>query len=242
MLEARKSALFEALFGAYTVRLLRRSFHRIHLAGGAGVEQRDRSLPLLFFGNHSSWWDALLPLFLSRRLFHLDSYAMMEERQLAAFPFFRRIGVFSVNRESPKDVARSIRYAQRALRGPGRALWMYPQGKLLPAGMRPLTFQRGIGHIIGETDRLLLVPFAVRYEFRGERYPEIFISIGAPFPAGGGSDGTDFMTDLEQRVTQLLDGMNEALARNELAAFDTVLVGRSSPGRRQEQPGAEAQP
>jgi 1-acyl-sn-glycerol-3-phosphate acyltransferase len=226
MLEARKSSAFEALFGAYTVRALRGAFHAVHLAGRAHLERRDPRASFLLLGNHSSWWDALLPLFLSRNVFGLDSYAMMEEKQLARFPFFRRIGVFSIKRENPKDVSRSLHYARSLLATPGTALWMYPQGALLPAHTRPLRFQRGVARLAGNTDGVLLIPFALHYAFRHERNPEVFISIGAGIPAAAHADGDAVVQLAEARVTALLDGILADLESGDLRAYETVLRGR----------------
>ena len=231
MLEAKKSPLFEALFGAYTVHALRRAFHAVHLTGREHLEERDPHASLLLLGNHSSWWDALLPLFLSRNVFGLDSYAMMEEKQLERFPFFRRIGVFSIKRENPKDVSRSLHYARSILARPGTALWMYPQGALLAPHTRPLRFQRGAARLVGSADRVLLTPFALHYAFRHEQQPEVFISIGAGISAADHADGETLVQLAEARVTALLDAMLADMVGGDLRAYETVLRGRRRSAR-----------
>ena len=82
MIAADKKKWFEFCFHRYNTRVLRKHFSKLHLAGIENVVSLDRSLPIVFFGNHSCWWDGLLEYFLAREAFHLDRYLIMEERQM----------------------------------------------------------------------------------------------------------------------------------------------------------------
>ncbi len=236
MIKAHKSRIFEALFDVYTTRLLKRSFHTIRLRADADLQRSIRSAPLVLCPNHSSWWDALLPLYLARHVFHIDSYAMMEEEQLRRYPFFRRIGVFSVDRGRGRDALRSLEYAAGLLNAPGRALWLYPQGELRPHAVRPLHFLRGVDLLASAVPDALFVPMAFTYEFRHEQRPEIFISAGAAIAP---SRGESLSAQLEQHVTALLDAMTQDLARSDIASFQHILQGRVSKGSRLAEARAE---
>jgi 1-acyl-sn-glycerol-3-phosphate acyltransferase len=143
-------------------------------------EKRERRVPVIFYSNHSSWWDGVVA-FLLWRAVAIDCYVMMEEKHLARLPLFRRAGAFSVDRESPRSAARSVNYAANLLREkPNRGVWIFPQGEILPNEARPLIFYHGISRLVEKTGECLTVPAAMRFEFLGEFKPQAFIKLGAP--------------------------------------------------------------
>jgi hypothetical protein len=240
MLEARKNRAFEAVFDVYLRRLLRRHFAALRVEGAERIAQRLHGNPIILYGNHGSWWDALLPYFLSRRILKLDAYAMMDERQLARHSFFRRLGVFSVDRENPRNALRSIEYAAEMLRGTRRALWMYPQGELVPgdAGLR--RFESGILRIIRDAAPVVAHPFAFRYEFRREQRPEAFVSIGTGIESGALNEKDEALAILETALAALMERQRSALSADELGGYRTALSGAVSRGGRNEEPGRGA--
>lgn len=180
MLEANKSQRFESVFAVYNRNLFRRRFAGLRVAGIENLKNRDKNLPLVLYANHSSWWDGLAAFEIGRAA-GLDHYLMMEERQLRQLFLFRLLGVFSVVRENPRDSVRSINYAVNLLKEkPNRAVWIFPQGEILPNDSRPLKFYRGIERIIEKTGNCLAAPVALRYEFLGDFKPTAFAKIGVP--------------------------------------------------------------
>ena len=100
MIEANKSAVFEAFFHIYNRWLIRRFFHQVLLTQEAyKPEQGKGSIYML---NHSSWWDSLMLFYLTKTVMNVDAVAMMEEEGLRRFPFFRKLGAFSINPASLK--------------------------------------------------------------------------------------------------------------------------------------------
>ena len=95
MLTAKKSAWFEKVFAIYCRHLFKRKFHAFRVLGFDLFGQIDKSLPLVIYCNHSSWWDGLVAFEISNRL-KMDSFVMMEEKQLKNLPLFRKLGAFSV--------------------------------------------------------------------------------------------------------------------------------------------------
>jgi chlorobactene lauroyltransferase len=229
MIAADKQGWFEFCFHRYNTRLLRRHFSKLHLAGIENVRSLDKSLPIIFFGNHSCWWDGLLEHFLAKEIFHLDLYLMMEEKQMVRYKFFRWAGAFSVNRDSPREAVASMRYAASLFTVPGRAVWMYPQGVMQPNDSRPLSFYQGLARITSIIGgKVQLVPFAHRYEFMMEQRPEAFTSIGRPLIVDGAIERRKLTAECESAVTRLLDELKGMITSNNLTMFSTVLTGMKS--------------
>lgn len=228
MIEADKNRVLEAVFARINMRMLRRQFHALHLRGNAHVDRLDRSVPIVFYGNHSNWWDGLIEFFLSREVFHLDSYLMMEEQQMARYRFFRFIGAFSVNRASAREAYVSVQYASTVLTRPHRALWIYPQSDMRPNDARPLGFYSGIGHIAAALGRVQCVPVARRYEFMNEQRPEVFSDVGEPTLVERAGNPKRIAAALEETLTRHLDRLRDDVVARHLDTFSTVLEGRSS--------------
>ncbi len=229
MIETRKSRIFEAVFRRYNQYLLKKHFNKIHLSGLEHMQSLDRSEPMIFYGNHCSWWDGLIEYFLATEVLHVDCHLMMEEKQMKRYRFFRKIGAFSVNRDSPREAVTSMRYAASLFDRPNRLLWIYPQGRILPADYRPLGFYSGVSRIVQMTGReVQVVPFVRRYEFLMQQRPEVFIAIGAPQKIKKMENSKALTVQLEDRLTRMLDDLRCRIAKQEFAGFYDVLVGRRS--------------
>jgi len=228
MIPARKRPYIEAVFSRLNRRMLRRHFHALHLSGLEQVARLDRTRPIVFFGNHSCWWDGLLEFYLSREVFGLDAYLMMEERQFVRYRFFRWIGAFSVKRESPRDAVRSLRYAASLFDRPDRAVWIYPQGIMRPNDARPLSFFTGAARLAQMVNNAQLVPVAHRYEFLAEQRPDLFTAVGAPLRPETGEGPQALTRRIESVATELLDGLRSCVIAGKTEAFRTVLRGRTS--------------
>jgi len=228
MIEARKNPVIEALFAHLNRRMLRRHFHILHLQGADRVQRLDRSLPVVFFGNHSNWWDGLIEFYIGREIFHVDSYLMMEEKQMERYRFFRFIGAFSVNRGSPREAYASVRYASQAVAGPNRALWIYPQGDMRPNDVRPLRFFPGIGHIANMLGKAQFVPVARTYEFMKEQLPEVFTTIGEPILVESAERPKTLAARFENVLTAQLAELRSNVIAERTDAFTAILRGRSS--------------
>jgi 1-acyl-sn-glycerol-3-phosphate acyltransferase len=232
MIKAHKSRLFERLFLVYTKHEMKKQFHGVHVAGLGNIERIDRSLPIIIYCNHSSWWDAMLAFVLAREVFALDTYAMMEEKQLQRYRFFRLIGAFSVVRESPRAAVESMRYAASLFVRPNVALWIYPQGVMVPNDLRPLRFYPGVARIAAMVGRVQFVPVAHRFEFLMQQRPEALTLIGEPWTPQDAGTPEELTTKLEERLTGLVDALRCRVASNELQGFTRLLAGRPSVNER----------
>jgi chlorobactene lauroyltransferase len=228
VIPARKNPLFEQLFLWYSKRLLLRHFHALRVNGAESLRGLDRSRPIIFCPNHSSWWDGILPLVLSHESAGCRSFGMMEEKQLVRYPFFRRIGVFSVVRESPRQSVESMRYAASLFDRPNTALWIFPQGVLEPQDARPLRLEQGAARIAAMAGGAQFVPVAFRFEFLREQRPDCFVWFGDPWTPDTTLNAREVTAGLEARLTALVDRLRLRVIEGNVDGFAPLIPGRES--------------
>lgn len=220
--------LAEALIYRGLVRpALRRQFARV-AARLAAPAPRPDGRPLIIMPTHTAWWDAYMLFVISDHLLGsaYQNYIMMEERQLRAYRFFRWCGAFSVARGAA--AAASLQYVSRMLRERhGRCLWIFPQGRIVPAGQRPLRLYPGLARIVQQTaTEVWLWPVALQYEFRGTQHPEAFIHASTPVLAGAGDEHA-LTLEATGLLTAAADALADDLRHGRLSDYRTLLRGRS---------------
>lgn len=230
---AQKNFLGELLVFWVCRRSLWRSFHAVHFRAAEPLPAPSSRLtaPIIFFANHSSWWDGYLAHVINRQVYGLDGYLMMDVRQLQRFPFFRWAGCFSVDQENGRSALQSVNYIGRELnQKTGRTLWIFPQGQITPQERRPLGFHSGLTRVIKHTGACYLYPVACRFEFLEEQYPDIFIDVGKAiyFPANAKIDAKDLTQQLETVLTQQLDALREQVSQRQFDDFITIIRGKNS--------------
>lgn len=228
MLTARKNRLFELLFAVYNRNLLRRRFNGLRVRGFEYMRCQataEDGVPMLIYMNHSSWWDALAPVYVARCA-GVEWYAMMEEKQLIQFPFFRSLGCFSVVRENPRAARLSLDYAARLIEGTNRAVGIFPQGDTLPNDVRPLAFYSGAAHVARRLKTVRLMPLAMRYEHLADFRPEIFVRIGEPETLTGHEkiDVKELTARLAERLTREVDAMKRDIIEQNFEGFEEILA------------------
>ena len=226
-LPARPSALAMRFFDVYVPRYIGRRFHRVHLWDDAAALAVPRHRPLVFAMSHASWWDVLIGYHLARHVLRIESYAPMDEAQLRRYRVLRRLGVYSVDRDSMAGVRSFLAYTA-ALLGPGRAVWMTPQGEITSARRRPVRFQPGLAHLVRRVSDTAVVPVAVAYEFLEEPRPEVFVKLGRPRAFAPDVPAAAITHDLERALEAELDALDAALMRRDLSSFTTLLHGATS--------------
>ncbi len=224
MLEARKSVLLEKIFAVYNSNLIKRRFNSLQVSGLDFLTARNKNFPLIIYANHSSWWDGLVAFQISREI-KLDSFLIMEERQLRKLRFFRKLGAFSVIREKPREAVKSIAYAADILqKKPNRAVWIFPQGEILPNDIRPLGFYNGLSKITEKVGTCYAVSVAMRFEFLGEFKPDIFVKIDEPEISN--NDGSFFskkMTAIfEKKLTETLNTLRTQILTKKTDGYKKI--------------------
>lgn len=178
MSQPAKSKWAEWLFGVYSTNLFRRRFSSVRVAGLEHMSA-DRDAPLVVLANHSSWWDGLVAFRLSR-LARLDAHFLMESANLRRYSFFRRLGALQVDLENPRLARRDIADAALRLKRSTDCLWIFPQGKIEPNHVKPLTVLGGAARIVSSIAACETICVAMTYQFRAEYLPHLFVRIDAP--------------------------------------------------------------
>ncbi len=212
MIVARHAAWAEKVFHLYVTGLFQRHFHAMRLLGEP--PRAEPNLPLLLLPNHSTWWDGFFIHLLNKKIFLRRPYVMMLEEQLVRYPFFTRVGVFSIDPKSPASMRASLRYAANVLRDPQNLLAIFPQGELRPWDKRPLGYKRGLEVILKlHTGPVNLLPLAIRAEFLGEQKPSVFFMFGENLPV----DYSSFagMAWLEKREEEALEKLRAMIVSGE---------------------------
>lgn len=224
MLAANKSPLFEKIFSLYNRNLLKRRFHSFQISGLDFLLNKTIDLPLIIYCNHSSWWDGLVAFQISHET-DLDSFVMMEEKQLKDLSLFRRLGAFSVVRENPREALQSINYAAQILnKNTKSTLWIFPQGEIQPNDLRPLKFFNGLAKIVEKTGKCSTASLSMRYEFLGEIKPRIFVKIGKPeiFFADEKFNSKKLSEKLAERLTENLDELKNDIINQNFSEFKSI--------------------
>lgn len=225
MLEAKKSVWFEKVFAVYNRNLFKRRFNSLQVSGLDFLISKRQNFPLLIYVNHSSWWDGLVAFEISRAA-KLDSYFLMEEKQLENLQLFRKLGAFSVVREKPRQAMKSIVYAADILRkNSNNAVWVFPQGEILPNDIRPLVFYNGLSKIIEKAQNCYAVPLAIRFEFLGEFKPDIFVKIGEPelFKVKEVHSANKFKPNFSNALATILDKLKEEILQSDNQHFRRLI-------------------
>ena len=146
--------------------LLREAFVRMVHARMRGVWVRGAppSGPAVWAANHHSWWDP----FVAHALLGLadrETGVVMDDANLAGFPFLRRVGVLGTR--ELKAVTDEVRR--------GRVMIIFPEGELRPAGP-PGPIARGAAWLAGRADAQLL-SVGMRVTMRGHEAPEAYVDV-----------------------------------------------------------------
>jgi len=228
---ARKSAAGELLIWLLVRLAVGRMFVRVRLHV-ASSDPRTAAVPIIAVANHPSWWDGYLALLLSRR-FGLPRYLMMDAAQLRRYGFFAWAGCFGVERDDPRDVGRAIVYASRLFAAHRNALlWMFPQGEIVPADVRPVVVHRGVAHVIRRATETIpevsVMPVAWQLIYRGEQHPEVVIRTGEimQLDRTTGRDVSAVTHKIQCRLTETMDALHYDLVHDDLRAYRVILRGQ----------------
>ncbi|MFS0786381.1 lysophospholipid acyltransferase family protein [Shouchella sp. 1P09AA] len=222
MIKATRKPWLLRLFRFYVQQFLfKRSFSKVLIQVDEPFEQ---NRPLLFIGNHSSWWDGMVALLLTKHQLKQPLFMMMSEEGLKKYAFFRHFGAFSINRDKPKEMIQSLRYAQEILTN-NNSVWVFPQGEEQALEKRPLGFLKGIGWLSDKAPQHTdVVPITISYAFADKRKPYLLIHIGKGQATNALNGAIEEKTAfLEQLLTAQLDQQKQAIIKRDYTSY-TVLT------------------
>ena len=102
----------------------------------------------------------------------------MEDKQMQEYPFFQKIGAFSVNLEDPRSSLKSLRYAVESLQRDRSCLFIYPQGEIVPVGFNKPIFKTGLAWLYQQLEDVDFVPVGFYIDHSKNDKPDLFISVG----------------------------------------------------------------
>ena len=193
--------------------------------------------PILFCLNHSNWWDAAFVVWLSIRFLKIDSFCLMELKQLQSNKFFNSLGAIPIVREDARQSLKTLQFATKVINSQNKALWIFPQGEIIPNDIKPYKFYSGISHIIPMLDKVTLVKLFFDYRFTSEQRPEVFIDYFGyeKFTGEIPVDKKQFTRKLELEFEIEKDSLKEKILKNNFGVFEIILQGKKSIDRKPNQ-------
>ncbi|MGM0545743.1 MAG: lysophospholipid acyltransferase family protein [Bacteroidota bacterium] len=167
----------------------------------------------VYFLNHHSWWDGLIPLMLNEYRFQQQARAIMEDKQMKTYSLFKRIGAFSINRDDPRSAISSLRYAVKSFERDNASLFIYPEGMITPAGSN-MNFEGGLAWLHDKLGDVDFVPIGIYMHTIRYDKPELHLHVGRPVRL-------DDALPREEKTAQFETGLDNMLVElRKTAGFD----------------------
>lgn len=131
----------------------------------------------------------------------------MEDKQIKQYPFFQKIGAFSVNVKEPRSSLISLKYATESMQRPGASLFIYPEGEIGPFTTKPLRFKKGLGWISNRCPGADVVPIGIYITTARYDKPELFIRVGRKVVADHSFDSSTLNEIYESEMQGLLKSL-----------------------------------
>ena len=187
MIRAKHHPLYVRASDWIMERLLHRHFRQIHIRS----QVKDPEGPVLLLANHFSWWDGFLARYAVTKTLKKKVFVMMLEEELSKRPVLRKVGAFSVRKNS-RTVKESMDYAIKILESPDHLLLLFPQGKFQSLHQYPLEFEKGWFRILEEAPGNTKVVFlAALTDYFDHRRPDltIYLDQANRYNSGGRDSG-----------------------------------------------------
>jgi 1-acyl-sn-glycerol-3-phosphate acyltransferase len=229
---ARRDSWMMRWFAGHSRRYIARNFDAVRVQGGENAIV-DSETPMVLYLNHSSWWDPLAALVLTKKFFPLRSFvAPIDAAMLERYGMLRRLGCFfGVEQGTAKGARQFLRESTAALSRPAGALCITPQGRFADVRQRPAGLSPGLAHLLAGLRRQVQVfPLALEYVFWNERTPNILARFGSSFRGEPGWSEADWARHLETRLVETQDALGASAVSRDPQDFRTVLRGRSGVG------------
>jgi len=224
MFKAHKEGFGKRLAIARLGTGLRRYLAGVHVQGDLTALAND-DRPTLYFANHISCWDGTIASYISHTYLRQDPFIMTTEDAMTQRGTW--IGAFGANTHDRFSATQSLRYSVRLLREvPRCALWIFPQGIVLPFHKRPLGFQKGAAIIYSQVKEVRLVPVVLSYTLIMHSRPEAFVSFGEPLNLVPNANLSRLTNQLEGCLVENLDKLSNDLAENNTRSFKTLIYGK----------------
>lgn len=180
----RRHPAFLSFFRIVARRRIARRLDGLWVAGLDEARAAVAAGPVLFAANHVAWWDALLLLPLDQALGSLG-WALMDARNLRKLPFFGWIGALPLDRSSPERSRECLESSAALLDRPGRAVWIFPQGRQRPSHLRPLDLKPGL-QMMYDRNPVTIIAVSIEYVFMEKSRPAAVVRFSPRLSVSGG--------------------------------------------------------
>ena len=170
----------------------------VHGLADARAALADR--PIIFAANHVAWWDPLVLLVLDKALGGVG-WAMVDSRSIRTMPFLGWLGALPLDRSNPDRARECLQSCAELLDRPGRAMWIFPQGRQRPAHLRPLDLKGGLS-VLHDHNPVDMVVVSLDYVFLERDRPAALVRFSTPI------SGAVVGGPLLAAETALLDGLD----------------------------------
>jgi 1-acyl-sn-glycerol-3-phosphate acyltransferase len=225
------------MFAWYTRRLFRQKFNGVRLMHGSADTLRGRDgveAPVIVLMTHAGWWDPLSALLLHEALTpKRATTAPMDARMLEKFAFFRKLGVFGIDPDSPASLEAMVTYVQTRFReNPRTTLWVTAQGAFHDAreAIRVRPGAASIAAKCGATAKgrgVCVLCCAVEYAFWNEQRPECLVRIEAVEPPANATTA-GWLRVMQDGMERCASSLAAAVIAREPAAFEPLLGGSAA--------------
>lgn len=224
MIEAKHQYWAEMLFRFYVLRSMKKHFYAIYRSGEVPPIQNE--LPVILLPNHNTWWDGFLAYLITSNVLGRPIYLMMTEEQLQNYPFFSRVGAYSISLKNKKRMLDSLEYTHKILQEDNKAaVCIFPEGELKPYDAESIEYKRGIQWIMERLQREVnILQIAIRIEFLNQQRPEAVLRFGDSMIAG--PDSYPDLDSLERQHEELLKELETAIHSEDKG--ERLLSGKNS--------------
>lgn len=184
------------------------SLDGLWVAGLDDVRTALAQRPLILAPNHVAWWDVLLLLLLDEALGGVG-WAVMDAANLRNMPFLGWVGALPLDRSNPDRSRQCLESSAALLDRPGRALWIFPQGRQRPAHLRPLDLKAHGLHILHARKPVDVVAVSIDYVFLERNRPAAVVRFSAPM-SGAAVEGDHLLPAVEGALLEGLSAIDAA--------------------------------
>ncbi|MGI4757664.1 MAG: lysophospholipid acyltransferase family protein [Janthinobacterium lividum] len=215
------------IFSMIGRRRLRKSFRAVRMMNVDGLRNLSGG-PVVIYLNHPSWWDPIVCAELARRLLPGRKHrAPISAASLKQYKFFRNMGMFPVEQDSPRGAVQFLRAATSVLAADG-VLWITAQGHFTDVRVRPTELKSGLGALLQRSENVTVIPLAVEYTFWNQRLPEVLLAVGTPMYVSSPKQksAAEWTQLLQGHLEATQDRLQAASIGRDASAFTTLLQGR----------------
>lgn len=128
------------------------------------------------------------------------------------YPFFSRIGAFSIDRKNIKSALYSLDFSGKWLEGTHNSLFLYPEGKITDS-CSGLELESGFTRIIRNYKGFDIVLISLYISYKNYDKPELFIGVSQPILPDPDGDRASLKNEISARMQRQLDELRESSSR-----------------------------